>query len=141
LGPNILLATLTTNADFRDQPLPSRAGIATLLKQAGLTRCYFTQARWFRNIGTNGFFRLESYQYYFSKHFAQRNKAIRFDPEGMALTCQPEDSDKTIRLPAQGVTKVELMGELAALQALLTYQLAIPCENNGTPCCYMTNSA
>src|SRR5258708_2748726 len=39
-GPNTLLAALKTDAAFRDQPLPSRARIATLLKQAGLTRRY-----------------------------------------------------------------------------------------------------
>ena len=37
-GPNTLLAALKMDADFRDQPLPSRARIARLLKQAGLTR-------------------------------------------------------------------------------------------------------
>jgi hypothetical protein len=39
-GPNALLAALKTYAHWRDQPLPSRARIATLLKQAGLTRRY-----------------------------------------------------------------------------------------------------
>lgn len=94
-----------------------------------------------RSIRTNGFFRLGGYQYYLGKHFAQRSEAMRFDPEGMALTCQPEDSEETIRLPAQGVTKAELMGELAALQALPTYQLALLCVTNGTPSCNVTNSA
>src|SRR5712691_489973 len=32
-GPNTLLAALKTDAHWRDQPLPSRARIATLLKQ------------------------------------------------------------------------------------------------------------
>src|SRR2546425_1278431 len=39
-GPNTLLAALKTDAHWRDQPLPSRARIAALLKQAGLTRRY-----------------------------------------------------------------------------------------------------
>ena len=39
-GPVALLVALKTDADFRDQPLPSRAQIARLLKQAGLTRRY-----------------------------------------------------------------------------------------------------
>ena len=39
-GPNTLLAALKTDTYWRDQPLPSRARIATLLKQAGLTRRY-----------------------------------------------------------------------------------------------------
>jgi transposase len=39
-GPNTLLAALKTDAYWCDQPLPSRAHIARLLKQAGLTRRY-----------------------------------------------------------------------------------------------------
>ena len=39
-GPNTLLAALKTDSSWRDQPLPSRARITTLLKQAGLTRRY-----------------------------------------------------------------------------------------------------
>jgi len=38
--------------------------------------------------------------------------------DGMALICQPEGSEETIRLPVHGATYAELMGELAALQAL-----------------------
>ena len=40
LGPNTLLTALKTDADFRDQLLPSRARIARLLKQEGVTRRY-----------------------------------------------------------------------------------------------------
>ena len=87
---------------------------------------YLAQGRWFRSIRSNGFFGLGGYHYYLGKHFAQRSVAIRFDSEGMALICQPEGSEETLRLPAQGLTKAELMGELAALQALPIYQLALP---------------
>jgi len=52
--------------------------------------------------------------------------AIGFDPDTMSLICQLEGSELTFRLPAQGLTKAELMGELAALQALPIYQLALP---------------
>jgi hypothetical protein len=62
-----------------------------------------------------------------SQHtYAQCSVAIGFDPDGMALICLPEGSEETIRLPSQGLTKAELMGELAALQALPNYQLALP---------------
>lgn len=37
-GPNTLLAELKMDGDFRNQPLPSRACNARLLKQAALTR-------------------------------------------------------------------------------------------------------
>ena len=39
-GPDTLLVALKTNAYWHDQPLSSRAQIARLLKQAGLTRRY-----------------------------------------------------------------------------------------------------
>jgi hypothetical protein len=52
--------------------------------------------------------------------------ALRFDPEAMVLICLPEGCEETIRLPIQGITKAELMGELAVLQSLPTYQLALP---------------
>jgi transposase len=39
-GPATLLATLKTDSFWRDQSLPSRAAVARLLKQAGLTRRY-----------------------------------------------------------------------------------------------------
>ncbi len=48
--------------------------------------------------------------------------ALRFDPEAMVLICLPEGCEETIRLPVQGITKVELMGELAVLQSLPIYQ-------------------
>ncbi len=82
--------------------------------------------RWFRGVRSNGFFGLGSYQYYLGKHFAQHRVALRFDPEAMALICLPEGCEETIQLPVQGVTKAELMGELAVLQALPIYQLALP---------------
>jgi len=65
---------------------------------------YLSQGRWFRGIRTNGC----------------------FDPEAMTLICQPEGSEDTLQVPIQGITKAELMGELAALQALPIYQLALP---------------
>ncbi len=69
---------------------------------------------------------LGAHHYYLGKRFAHRSVAIRFDPDTMALICQPEGSEETIRLPVQGITKAELMGELAVLQALPIYQLALP---------------
>jgi hypothetical protein len=48
------------------------------------------------------------------------------EPGSAALLCQPEGSEETLLLSVQGLTKAELMGELAALQALPIYQLALP---------------
>ncbi len=87
---------------------------------------YLAQGRWFRSVRTNGYFSLGSYQYSLGKHLSRHSVAIGFDPGTTVLICQPEGSEETIRLPAQGLTKAELMGELAVLQALPIYQLALP---------------
>jgi hypothetical protein len=87
---------------------------------------YLAQGRWYRRIRSNGFFDLGSYRYSLGKRFARRSVAISFDPEALASICQPEGSEDTIEVPIQGITKAELMGELAALQALPMYQLALP---------------
>ncbi len=57
---------------------------------------------------------------------AHRCIEIHFDPDSIAFICQPEGGEETVRVPAQGLTKAELMGELAAMQALPVYQLALP---------------
>ena len=117
------------DAYWRDQPLPSRAQLARLLKQAGLTRRYqphLAVGRWFRSVRTNGYFDLGSYRYYLGKRFARRSVATGFDPDTLALICQPKESQDTIEVPIQGITKADLMGELAVLQALPMYQLALP---------------
>ncbi len=43
----------------------------------------------------------------------------------MALVYQPKATEETFRLPMQGGTSAELMGELAVLQALPVYQLSL----------------
>jgi len=43
----------------------------------------------------------------------------------MAFICQPEGSQETMQLSTQGITKGELMGELAVHPTLPIYQLAL----------------
>lgn len=87
---------------------------------------YLAQGRWFRGVRSNGFFGEGAFQHYLGKRFAKPRVAFRFDPEAMALICLPEGCEETIRLPIQGITKVELMCEPAVLQFLPVYQLALP---------------
>jgi hypothetical protein len=87
---------------------------------------YLRACRWFRRIRTNGFFCLGGYSYYLGKHVAQRSRAIHFDSDSLAFHCQLEGSKESVGVPAQGLTKAELMGELAALQTLPIYQLVLP---------------
>ncbi len=92
---------------------------------------YLAQCRWVRSIRPNGAFELGSYYYSMGRRFARSSVAIRFDPANAALLCQPEGSEEILQLPIQGLTKAELMGELAALQALPIYQLALPFSPSG----------
>jgi hypothetical protein len=92
---------------------------------------YLAQCRWVRNIRPNGASESGSYYYSMGHRFARSSVAIHFDPANAALLCQPEGSEKTLQLPFQGLTKAELMGELAALQALPIYQLALPFSPSG----------
>ncbi len=87
---------------------------------------YLRQCRWFRRIRTNGFFCLGGYAYYLGKHVAKLSVAIHFNADPLAFLCQLEGSEELVEVPAQGLTKAELMGELATMQTLPTYQLALP---------------
>jgi transposase InsO family protein len=87
---------------------------------------YLRACRWFRRIRTNGFFCLGGYSYYLGKQVAHLAVAIRFDADPLAFLCQLEGSEEIVQVPAQGLTKADLMGELAVIQTLPTYQLALP---------------
>lgn len=87
---------------------------------------YLQQGRWFRSSRSNGAFALGSFEYSIGKRFAHRCLEIHFDPASIAFICQPEGSEELIQVPARGLTKAELMGELAAMQALPAYQLTLP---------------
>ena len=100
---------------------------------------YLQQGRWFRSSRCNGVFSLGSAEYYIGKQFARRCIEIRFDPDPIAFICQPEGSEDLVQVPAQGLTKAELMGELAAMQALPAYQLALPFSREAWRQCEYAN--
>ena len=83
---------------------------------------YLRACRWFRRIRTNGFFCLGGYSYYLGKQVAHLGVAVRFDAESIAFHCQLEGSEEIVEMPTQGLSKADLMGELAAMQSLPTYQ-------------------
>jgi hypothetical protein len=86
---------------------------------------YLGACRWFRRIRTNGFFCLGGYSYYVGKQVAHLGVAIRFNADPLAFLCQFEGSEEVVQVPTQGLTKADLMGELALMQTLPTYQLAL----------------
>ncbi len=66
------------------------------------------------------------YLYYIDYRYDRQMVEITFDPAQMAFVCQPAGSAEPILVPARGLTKTDLQGELAALLALPAYQLALP---------------
>ncbi len=100
---------------------------------------YLQQGRWFRSSRYTGVFALGSFEYSIGKQFAHRWLEIRFDPDPIAFICQPEGSEEFVRVPARGLTKAELMGELAAMQALPAYQLALPFSREAWRQCEYAN--
>jgi len=87
---------------------------------------YLASCRWFRQIKSNGRVGIGGYQYYLSTAWRGRTVELRFDPLQGCFIGQVEGVETTVTLAPQGLSKPELMGELADLLALPTYQLALP---------------
>lgn len=87
---------------------------------------YLAQGRWFRQVSPQGQFSLGSHRYGIGVAFANQMIEITFEPEICAFVCRSEDDQRSARLPAQGLTPRELIGELGPLVALPAYQLALP---------------
>jgi hypothetical protein len=51
---------------------------------------------------------------------------ITLDPAQVGFVCQPEGAAKPVTVAARGLTKADLMGDLAWMLALPAYQLAFP---------------
>jgi hypothetical protein len=87
---------------------------------------YLSQGRWFRRIRRNGHFAIGGYQYYIGNHFSLREVEITFDADQIVFICRPEGCDELVNISPQGLTKTDLMGDLALLMELPVYQLALP---------------
>jgi hypothetical protein len=87
---------------------------------------YLVTCRWFRHIKSNGRVVIGGYQYYLSTALRGRAIELHFDPIQGCFIGQPEGTDITFTLTPQGLSKTDLMGELAGLLTLPAYQLALP---------------
>jgi transposase len=87
---------------------------------------YLAQARWFRRTSSVGQFSLGAQRYGLGKDFANQTLEITFDAQTQELLCLSEDGRQETRLPIQGLTKSNLMGELSPLLSKPVYQLALP---------------
>lgn len=87
---------------------------------------YLAQNRWFRLVSTpGGQFTLGACRYGLGRPWANQEIEITFDPQTQEFVCRSEDGLVTQRLPAKGLTKVDLMGELDMAQ-FPDYQYAFP---------------
>lgn len=86
---------------------------------------YLAQHRWFRRTTDRGQFELGRYRYGLGTAWGQQTIQLTLDPQTLELVCQSEDGQQVRRLPAQGLTPADWMGELQP-HWLPTYQLAFP---------------
>ena len=87
---------------------------------------YLARCRWFRRVRANGRLDLGGYDYYLGVTRRNQMLELRFDTDQGCFLGQPADSETTLTFAPQGLTKIDLMGELGHLLALPTYQLALP---------------
>lgn len=87
---------------------------------------YLAGCRWFRQVKTNGRIAIGGHEYYLGTTLRGRSVELSFDPIQISFVGKPEASEATITIAPQGLTKTDLMGELAGLLALPAYQLALP---------------
>lgn len=86
---------------------------------------YLAQGRWFRQVSAKGQFSLGADRYGLGQAWAKQTIEITFDAATQEFVCTSADGQTTHRLPAKGLTKADLMGELA-LEQFSNYQLAFP---------------
>lgn len=87
---------------------------------------YLDEGRWFRLTSIQGQFSLGAYRYNAGSQLSKQTLEITFDPQTRELVCLSEDGTQTIRFPCQGLSEVDLMGELDPLITLPVYQLELP---------------
>jgi hypothetical protein len=87
---------------------------------------YLAQGRWFRRVSAQGQCSLGARRYGLGTAFAKQTVEISFEPSTHEFVCLSEDGQHTLRIPAQGLTTSDLMGENRPSVELPTYQLALP---------------
>lgn len=87
---------------------------------------YLAQGRWFRQVSRTGQFALGGFSYGIGTRFKQQEIEITFDPHTFEFICLSEDASVCSCLPAQGLTKSYLMGELSITTSSYPYQPTLP---------------
>lgn len=87
---------------------------------------YLKSGRWFRQVSATGTFSLGGHLYHVTRRFAAQTLEITFDDATHTLICLPEKEETAFQLEIKGLTKADLMGNIAALPAHIPCQLALP---------------
>jgi hypothetical protein len=88
---------------------------------------YLAQGRWFRPVH-GGVFHRGAQRYYVGRQFDRQMLELHFEAPTRSFIGQPDGMDERLVIGVQGLSKADLMGELAELAHLPTYQLALPWE-------------
>jgi hypothetical protein len=84
------------------------------------------QGRWYRETNCHGEFWLGLKRYNAGRKCAKSTLEITFDPTTLEFVSQKPATDEVRRFAAKGLSKIDLMGELAPFAKLPVYQLALP---------------
>jgi len=95
---------------------------------------YLAKGRWIRSSSSSYLFRIGGFYYYLCRQWLNQEFEITFDPQTVAFIMQPENGDEPFSVPAKGLTKAELMGDLGVLLKQPAYQLAFPFTREAHHC-------
>lgn len=87
---------------------------------------YLAKGKWYRRTTAKGLFSLGGQRYNATRALANQMIEITFDAQTQELICVSADGKTQVRLPARGLTKEDLMGELKPQDAAAPYQLLLP---------------
>jgi transposase len=87
---------------------------------------YLSHGRWFRLVSSIGTVTLGGHVYGLGRAWARQQVEITFDMSDQHFVFRSASETPLRRLPIQGVTVPELLGELGSLVGLPAFQLALP---------------
>jgi hypothetical protein len=87
---------------------------------------YLSEGQWFRQVSQVGTVSLGQQTYGLGVTWSRESVEITFDPADRQLVFRSADGKQEKRLPLQGVSTTDLMGEMGPLVNLDHFQLALP---------------
>lgn len=87
---------------------------------------FLAQGRWFREPSVHGEVCLGMQRYSTGVSSAHTTQDVTFDPQTLEFVAKTAGTNRIRRFVAKGITKADLMGELAPFSRLPSYQLALP---------------